>query len=89
MLIEAYGAPGAIALSDRYSVDFLKSLISQTVEMRKTDEDREAELFEDKQTEFLTKNKHRSVNLTKQNGEVEKISLSQFAITNEQLLGVH
>ena len=93
MLIEAYGANGAIALSDRYSLDFLKSLISQTAKMRKTDEEKEAEREEEiitqKQKKFFSaKNKNRSVKVQKQDGSTKKISLAQFAVTPEQLLGV-
>lgn len=87
MLIEAYGAQDAMILADRYSFDFLTCLISQTAELRKTEEDREDEVIEDKQQKFIDKNKHRSVKLPQKDGSFRKIKLSQFLVTNNQFLG--
>jgi len=86
MLIEAYGVPGMISLSDRFDFDFLSSLITQTAEMRKTEEDREKEILEQKQEDFMEKNINRSVNLKQRDGTVKKVNLSQFAVSNKQLL---
>ena len=79
MLIEAYGAEGAIALSNNYSLDFLKALISQTAQMRKSDEEREEETLEARQSRFMAENKHRSIKVTDVKGNERKINLSQFA----------
>ncbi|MDJ0591282.1 MAG: hypothetical protein QNJ72_15005 [Pleurocapsa sp. MO_226.B13] len=79
MLIEAYGAEGAIALSLCHSFDYLKALLSQTAEMRKSDEDREQEYQEEKLTEFIERNQHRSVELKNPDGTQRQIKLKKFA----------
>lgn len=79
MLIEAYGAEGAIALSQSYSLDFLKPLVSQTAEMRKSDEDRKEDDLETRQSRFAAENKHRSIKVTTPEGVERKINLSKFA----------
>lgn len=87
MLIEAYGAEGAIALGDRYSFAYLKDLIGQTAEMRKSDEDRASEILDEKEQDFFEKNKSRSIKLVDNEGETQKIPVSMFAVNTDDLFG--
>lgn len=72
--------PGALALGDRYSLDFLSPLIEQTKQLRKTDEEWEEEELEERERKFWEKNQHRSVKLTDRQGNTTKIALAQFNI---------
>lgn len=87
MLIEAYGAEGAIALGDRYSFSYLKDLIGQTAEMRKSDEDREQEVLDEKEQDFFEKNKHQTIKISDDEGETQKIPVSMFAVSADDLFG--
>jgi hypothetical protein len=78
MLIEAYGAREAIALSDRFSFNDLKSLIAQTAEMRKSPEDKEAEYQEEQLDKFIERNSHRSVAIKNTDGTERKLKLNRF-----------
>lgn len=78
MLIEAYGVQGAIALSDRFSFDDLKSLIQQTAEMRKSPEDKEAEHQEEQLDKFIERNQNRAVAIKNNDGTERKIKLNRF-----------
>lgn len=88
MLIEAYGVTGAIALSDRHSLDFLKLLIKQTAERRKSEEtrkeEREAKIIAKKEDEFFnSKNIKPSVKIKTKTGETKEINLAQFFVTQD------
>jgi hypothetical protein len=81
MLIEAYGAQDAIALSDRFSFDDLKSLITQTAEMRKSPEDKEAEHQEEQLDKFIERNQNRAVAIKNPDGTERKLKLNRFKTT--------
>lgn len=84
VLIEAYGASGAVALGDRYPLDFLIPLIEQTKQMRKSEEELEEEYLEEKQDSFIENNKNNHKAFTLPNGR--KVSLSQFAVNSKDLI---
>lgn len=80
MLIEAYGVEGAISLSDRFSFDYLKSLITQTAEMRKSTEDKEEEYQEEQLDKFIERNQNRSVAIKNTDGTERKLKLNRFKL---------
>lgn len=84
MLIEAYGVEGAIALGEKFSFDYLKSLLQQTAEMRRSPEDREAEHQEEQLDKFIERNKTRSVAIKNNDGTERKIKLNRFKTTSWQ-----
>lgn len=53
--------------------------------MRKSDEELDEEYLEEKQEQFIRKNKNNNKSFTLPNGR--KISLSQFAVNSEDLVG--
>lgn len=80
ILIEAYEATGAIALADRYHLQFLSSLIDQTAKMRRTPEEQQTDEQEEKLQKWLEDNKQKSVQVRDADGKSKKIDLSSFAV---------
>ncbi len=80
MLIEAYSVEGAIALAEKYSLDFLSKLIAQTARMRQDPEEREQQRAEKKLSQWLDKNKERSISIPDEEGKTRKINLANYAV---------
>jgi hypothetical protein len=75
MLVEAYGAEGAIALSKECPLQFLDSLLCQTVELRRNPEDREEEEREQAIKEWKQRNQGRSISFTGPAGETRHFTV--------------
>lgn len=80
MLIEAYKVPGAIALSEKYHLNFLSELVQQTARLRQDPEDKEEEIQQDKLQTWLDKNKGRSISVPTKEGKNKKINLANYAV---------
>lgn len=80
MLIQAYGAEGAIALSREFPLQFLDDLLCQTVELRRDPEERIKEAEEQEVLEWKEKNKDKEIEFYGLNGDVKRLSLASFPV---------
>lgn len=84
VLIEAYEATGAIALSSQFSLQELNLLISQTAEMRRDPEERQQEQDAEDAKRFMETNKGRKIEFRSARGEVEVLDLSEFELAEDE-----
>ncbi|NJN10038.1 MAG: hypothetical protein HC815_19415 [Richelia sp. RM1_1_1] len=79
MLIEAYGKGGLVPwLVETYPLDFLESLLNQTLEFRRDPEERERELSQEQARIWREENQGNSFVFVGENGEKEIVSLADF-----------
>jgi len=78
MLIEFYGVPGAMALGDRYSEEFLSLLVRQTAELRRDPDKRERETAQKSLEAFLAKHQGEVIQTKTKDGQPIEIDLTAF-----------
>ncbi|HBE30357.1 MAG TPA: hypothetical protein DD990_03150 [Cyanobacteria bacterium UBA11368] len=79
MLHEVYGAEGAIAYSEIYSVQDLKALLDQTYELRRDPKERESEERQQKAKQWVEENKNKILRVPTGDGNFSPIPLAFFA----------
>lgn len=77
-MVEAYEAPGAIALAEIFDYDYLQALLEQTARLRRDPTQVKAEIDKIEHQEWCEKNRDAVFVLTDEDGQQEAFSIEEF-----------